>query len=270
MDGASLSGSVLNLAPAGATSGGVVTDSIQTFAGKKTIDINIFGGSGGSIPYQSALSTTALLANGIAGQVLTSAGTTLAPNWSSVPIALINIIYPLGAIIQSTVSTNPGSYITGTTWIAYGEGRILVGKAASGTFVTAGSVGGAETVTLIANNLPAHSHPNTLTNNTVGSSSHTHTSWLGTGTALDGSLIVAQPQSMTVVTPAAAATVTNSGAGFNVGFAAASGNALYNQTSSTPSSTTIVGITNADNITTNTPVNVLQPYIVVYTWTRTA
>jgi hypothetical protein len=45
--------------------------------------INLSGGVGGSIPYQSASSTTAMLANGTAGQVLTSQGTTIAPQWST-------------------------------------------------------------------------------------------------------------------------------------------------------------------------------------------
>ena len=204
---------------------------------------SIVGGLGGSVPYQSALSTTALLANGTAGQVLTSQGTTLAPNWSSVPIALINIIYPIGAIIQSTVSTNPGTYITGTTWAAYSAGQVLVGKAVSGTFVTAGSSGGAETVTLIANNLPAHTHPASTTSTDSG---HSHSiqrnnqsaSFVGTDTTL-----FYQPQ-------------VNSGAPY---YSTQLGNA--NITSST---------TVNNNVTTNLAVNILQPYIVVYTWTRTA
>jgi hypothetical protein len=50
-----------------------------------TMATNIAGGAGGSIPYQTAVNTTALLANGTAGQVLTSAGTTLAPIWSTSP-----------------------------------------------------------------------------------------------------------------------------------------------------------------------------------------
>lgn len=49
-----------------------------------TIATNLSGGLGGSIPYQSAVNTTALLANGTAGQVLTSNGTTLAPSWTTI------------------------------------------------------------------------------------------------------------------------------------------------------------------------------------------
>jgi len=48
-----------------------------------TASTNLSGGLGGSIPYQSAANTTAMLANGTAGQVLKSNGTTLAPSWTS-------------------------------------------------------------------------------------------------------------------------------------------------------------------------------------------
>lgn len=52
-------------------------------SGNATSATNIQGGLGGSIPYQTAVNTTALLANGTAGQVLTSQGTTLAPSWTT-------------------------------------------------------------------------------------------------------------------------------------------------------------------------------------------
>jgi len=42
---------------------------------------NISGGTGGTVPYQSAADTTVLLANGTAGQVLQSNGGTAAPTW---------------------------------------------------------------------------------------------------------------------------------------------------------------------------------------------
>ncbi len=48
-----------------------------------TTATNITGGAGGSIPYQTAANTTTMLANGSAGQMLRSAGTTLAPIWST-------------------------------------------------------------------------------------------------------------------------------------------------------------------------------------------
>lgn len=45
---------------------------------------NVVGGAGGGIVYQTATSASAVLTNGTAGQVLTSAGTTLAPTWTTV------------------------------------------------------------------------------------------------------------------------------------------------------------------------------------------
>lgn len=57
---------------------------------------------------------------------------------------IFKMIYPVGAIYISTSSTSPAT-LFGGTWAAYGQGRVLVGKADSGTFATAGSTGGSET-----------------------------------------------------------------------------------------------------------------------------
>jgi microcystin-dependent protein len=73
---------------------------------------------------------------------------------------MYNLFYPVGCIYTTTVSTNPGTLFGVGTWEAFGEGRVLVGKAGSGTFNTAGATGGVETVTLTAaqSGLPAHTH----------------------------------------------------------------------------------------------------------------
>ena len=57
--------------------------SATTFTGLASTSTNLNGGLGGQIPYQSSANTTALLANGTVGQVLTSAGTTLPPTWQT-------------------------------------------------------------------------------------------------------------------------------------------------------------------------------------------
>ncbi|SKB54859.1 beta strand repeat-containing protein, partial [Daejeonella lutea] len=57
------------------------TATTATSATSATTATNLAAGSGGTIPYQSAAGTTAMLANGTAGQVLQSNGTTLAPSW---------------------------------------------------------------------------------------------------------------------------------------------------------------------------------------------
>jgi hypothetical protein len=114
-NGASLSGSVLCLAPADANCGGIVTDSIQTFAGKKTIDINIAGGPTGSIPYQSATSKTTLLSVGATGTVLTSSGLNLAPTWRNIqrPFVYLSLVYSAIAAPAGTDLTMPLTALNG-------------------------------------------------------------------------------------------------------------------------------------------------------------
>lgn len=67
-------------------------------------------------------------------------------------------VYPVGSIYVATVSTNPGTLLGFGTWSAYAAGRVVVGKAAAGTFSTAGATGGAETHTLTTSEMPAHTH----------------------------------------------------------------------------------------------------------------
>ncbi len=65
----------LNAATAG-------TATSATSATTATTATNLAGGSGGTIPYQSAAGTTAMLANGTAGYLLQANGTTVAPSWA--------------------------------------------------------------------------------------------------------------------------------------------------------------------------------------------
>ncbi len=84
----------INLGSSSTTLGGLTSVTSTSFIGAltgnattattATTATNIAGGLGGSIPYQTAANTTALLANGTAGQVLTSAGGTNAPTWTTV------------------------------------------------------------------------------------------------------------------------------------------------------------------------------------------
>jgi hypothetical protein len=62
---------------------GTNTGDQTTITGNAGSATNLQGGLAGSIPYQTAVNTTALLANGTSGQVLTSQGSTLAPVWST-------------------------------------------------------------------------------------------------------------------------------------------------------------------------------------------
>ena len=79
-----------------------------------TTSTNIAGGAGGSIPYQSSANNTALLANGTAGQVLQSNGTTLAPSWvtpstSATTVDITNTTAPTAGTYYPTFVSASGS-----------------------------------------------------------------------------------------------------------------------------------------------------------------
>ena len=67
---------------------------------------------------------------------------------------IINLVYPVGSIYMSTSSTSPSTLFPGTTWVAWGQGRVPVGVASSGTFSGSETIGGSETVTLTQAQIP--------------------------------------------------------------------------------------------------------------------
>jgi hypothetical protein len=74
---------------------------------------------------------------------------------------LIDIIHPIGKILMTDDSRNPAEYYPGTTWVAWGSGRVPVGVNSSDSdFNAVGKTGGAKSVTLTAaqSGMPAHGH----------------------------------------------------------------------------------------------------------------
>ena len=106
---------------------------------------------------------------------------------------LENYIYPVGSIYMNmAVATNPGTLLGFGTWVAYAEGRVLVGYEASGTFDALDESLGAETAahTLTVDEMPAHTHgyqKHTGTSNlSIHDISHTVTSYATTQTSSTG------------------------------------------------------------------------------------
>jgi len=95
-------------------------------------------------------------------QVATTQYVTTAVAAGALTAAAINaIVYPVGSIyFQVAVATNPATLLGMGTWVAYAEGRVLVGKASSGTFATLNGTMGAETDshTLSISEIPSHTH----------------------------------------------------------------------------------------------------------------
>jgi microcystin-dependent protein len=74
---------------------------------------------------------------------------------------VIDALYAIGDLKFTATNVNPGTRFPGTTWAAWGSGRVLVGFDAGQTeFDTAEETGGAKTVTLTGaqSGLPQHTH----------------------------------------------------------------------------------------------------------------
>ena len=78
--------------------------------------------------------------------------------------SLINSIWPVGSIFISTRDDNPSDYMFGTSWNAYGQGRVLVGEGAGDDGVNpnkifnGGETGGEYLHTLTEAEMPRHTH----------------------------------------------------------------------------------------------------------------
>jgi hypothetical protein len=71
----------------------------------------------------------------------------------------MNLSYPVGSIYLSISGTNPGS-LFGGTWVAWGQGRTIIGMGQDGgtNFNTVEKKDGVETVTLGEIQIPGHTH----------------------------------------------------------------------------------------------------------------
>ncbi|OPY24934.1 MAG: hypothetical protein A4E27_01096 [Methanobacterium sp. PtaU1.Bin242] len=161
--------------------------------------------------------------------------------------AVVNLIYPVGSIYISVVSTNPGS-LFGGTWEAFGTGKTLVGiDTADADFDTVEKTGGAKTVTLTSaqSGLPSHNH--TQNAHTHIQNAHYHdiyapsSNLAASGTAIGNELV---------------------GSGKDAGGDTRNATATNQNTTATN-----IANTAAD---ASSPHTNLQPYIVVYFWRRTA
>lgn len=71
---------------------------------------------------------------------------------------LIDIFYPVGTIYESTVSTNPSTFMGGT-WERFGNGQVTVGVSETEVeFNTVGKTGGEKTHQLTVAEMPSHDH----------------------------------------------------------------------------------------------------------------
>lgn len=94
-------------------SAGTITANLTGTASTAT---NLAGGSGGTIPYQSAANTTAFLSNGTANQILQANGGTSAPTWVSTltGVTITGTKEAKVAVSASAIDLATGNYFTKT------------------------------------------------------------------------------------------------------------------------------------------------------------
>ena len=174
-----------------------------------------------------------------------------------------------------TLSTTTYSNLFSAIGYTYGGGgadfkvpdlqsRIPVGKGPDTEFDALGETGGAKEVTLSSSQIPAHSHPNTLSDNTVASSGHSH----GPGSYAAG---IGATNNNIAAIGYVASFIRGGGPGQSTytitgGIGGAQNFNHYTPVygdSAGPSGTTTVGITNANNTGGGEAHTNLQPYIVV-------
>jgi len=155
-------------------------------------------------------------------------------------------VWPVGSVFTAVVATDPGTLLGFGTWAALGAGRVLVGvDAGDPDFDTAEETGGAKTVTVDAHASHTHTYTDIV--------NHLHT--LATGTTATGNFsqvigTIDTSSGGTGATPTQTALATRSGnpvGGVATGTTAGPSAALTHATAS-----------------------IVQPYLAVYFWKRTA
>ena len=142
----------------------------------------------GDIIYATAANMVARLGIGTENQVLhVHSGI---PAWRNIADAILPAVYPVGCLYTETSGVNPGTTFGFGTWVAFGQGRVLVGAGTSDATYAAGATGGESQHVLNINEIPSHSHSTPshthgipARNNTAQVASGSFASaWNGTGT----------------------------------------------------------------------------------------
>ena len=105
-----------------------------------------------------ALGAGSSFLTGASGEVLTSQGSTASPIWTTPASGGVSLdtIYPIGSV---KIMYGTWNGFTGQTWVEFGQGRVLVGLDPDDTdFDTVGETGGSKTHSLTEAEMPRHTH----------------------------------------------------------------------------------------------------------------
>lgn len=178
--------------------------------------------------------------------------------------------FPIGAIFISVDPTNPATTLGYGTWTAFGTGRVLVGvDVAEPLWDTVEETGGAKTVAATGSNATEATHTHTGPSHTHTAAAHAHATPFGvSGTTLIRRLsnAIFGSRAGTDPTVAQASSVADSTANLT----------LLLTSSDTPADSGASGTgasgagASHGHAFTGTASSVLQPFIAVWMWKRTA
>jgi microcystin-dependent protein len=138
---------------------------------KKAIKDQFSGISGDNS--SGAVTATAAELNKLDGCTASTSNLNSLTGIDNIVSTVINTIYPVGSIYESTVGTNPNTLFAGTSWSVFASGKMLVGIDSTDTdFATAGLSDGSKTVTLTEGQMPQHNHPLNFSLGEGGGHSH--------------------------------------------------------------------------------------------------
>jgi hypothetical protein len=257
------------------------TSTLGTMATQNSNNVTITGGtingvSGTNASLTVGNATNAVTAATVSTTVASGAvGTTQATATNNTQIATTAFVqavkqtlYPIGSIYSSTAATNPGdaSMLGFGTWIAFGAGRVMIG---AGGGYTAGDTGGSANAVVVS-----HTHTGT-----TGGQSQTHEHAFSgtTDTENQGHVHTnSQGQYGVLNNGASGSAGVEEGAGAPNIFYDSMGNPNVQHTHTFNGGTVAANrdhthgflTSDASGGVSGTNAN-LQPYVVVYMWTRT-
>ena len=181
----------------------------------------------------------------------------------TVPQLSILDVYPVGSIYMSVLGTNP-SELFGGTWMAIAKGSVLIGVGEDGLGMNyqAGQIGGSRTYTLTESNIPKHTHTVEIATETQ---SHLHKNGVFDEVAAGNGPLSSNYGATKLYPTASQKVLSADGETFSTNTQLYMGNTSGASTTHKHDAT--VGYYGASS---PTPISVVQPYLVVYMWKRTA
>ena len=181
----------------------------------------------------------------------------------TVPQPSILDAYPVGSIYMSVMGTNPAE-LFGGTWEDIAHGSVLIGAGLDGWGINhqAGAIGGSREYTLKESNIPKHTHTVDIKEKTQ---SHLHKNGVFDEVAAGNGPLSSNYGATKLYPTANQKVMSADGETFNTNTQLYMGNTSGVSTSHKHDAT--VGDYGSSS---PTPISVIQPYLVVYMWKRTA